>query len=205
MEDMTFDEWKKMHVEHHINGEKESVDMNNEEEMLKITDLISDDNLCQIAKNEINLLPDYFWTVAASSSGKYHPSYTLGEGGLARHVIAACKIALDLFSIYDFSEKEQDSILISLLLHDGFKRGKEDTGCTVHEHPILMKEYLLDKYGEAISDIAKAIGSHMGQWTTSKYSETVLDKPKTELEKFVHMCDYLASRKDVEIKFKGEE
>ena len=30
----------------------------------------------------VNLLPDYFFTVPASSTGKYHPSFSLGDGGL---------------------------------------------------------------------------------------------------------------------------
>ena len=41
----------------------------------------------------INLLPDYFFEVGASSSGKYHPNYALGKGGLVRHTKAAVRIA----------------------------------------------------------------------------------------------------------------
>ena len=41
----------------------------------------------------LNQLPDYFYEVAASSTGKYHPSYALGDGGLVRHTIAAVRIA----------------------------------------------------------------------------------------------------------------
>ena len=29
----------------------------------------------------LNMLPDYFYEVPASSTGKYHPSFSLGEGG----------------------------------------------------------------------------------------------------------------------------
>lgn len=28
----------------------------------------------------VNLLPDYFFNVPASSTGKYHPSFSLGDG-----------------------------------------------------------------------------------------------------------------------------
>ena len=41
----------------------------------------------------IGLLPDYFFRVAASSTGKYHPAFSLGEGGLLRHTKAAVRIA----------------------------------------------------------------------------------------------------------------
>lgn len=44
----------------------------------------------------VNLLPDYFFEVAASSTGKYHPSFSLGEGGLVRHTKVAVKIAHEL-------------------------------------------------------------------------------------------------------------
>ena len=33
----------------------------------------------------IDALPDYFFEVAAASTGKYHPKYAQGNGGLVRH------------------------------------------------------------------------------------------------------------------------
>ena len=42
---------------------------------------------------------------------------------------------------------------------------------------------------------AIAVASHMDKWTTSKYSDTVLPRPKTDIQKCVHLCDYIASRK----------
>ena len=44
----------------------------------------------------INALPDYFFMVAASSTGKYHPSFSLGEGGLERHTKVAVRIDYEL-------------------------------------------------------------------------------------------------------------
>ena len=32
----------------------------------------------------VNLLPDYFFLVPASSTGKYHPEFSLGSGGIGR-------------------------------------------------------------------------------------------------------------------------
>ena len=46
--------------------------------------------------NIINMLPDYWYHEAASSTGKYHPDYALGEGGLLRHSKAAMRIGLEL-------------------------------------------------------------------------------------------------------------
>ena len=69
----------------------------------------------------VNNLPDYFFTVPASSSGKYHPSYALGDGGLVRHTKAAVSIAHELFNLemFPFTNDEQDLIIVSLILHDG--------------------------------------------------------------------------------------
>lgn len=44
----------------------------------------------------------------------------------------------------------------------------------------------------------------MGQWTSDyKTGKEVLEKPKTGIQNFIHMCDYLASRKSIEINFEA--
>ena len=44
----------------------------------------------------INLLPDYFFTIPASSTGKYHPKFASSKSGLLKHTKAAVRIAHDL-------------------------------------------------------------------------------------------------------------
>lgn len=77
---------------------------------------IKSEKLHDFIEYVVNLLPDYFFEVAASSTGKYHPKYSLGEGGLVRHTKAAVKIAKDLMNLeqYRFSEDEKDVIIASL-------------------------------------------------------------------------------------------
>ena len=41
----------------------------------------------------------------------------------------------------------------------------------------------------------------MGPWNKDYNGNEVLPVPKTKYENFVHMCDYLASRKYLNIKF----
>ena len=48
------------------------------------------------ANKLIELLPDYFFEVPASSTGKYHPEYALGDGGLLIHSKAAMRIGYEL-------------------------------------------------------------------------------------------------------------
>lgn len=158
-------------------------------------------------------LPDYFYEVAASSSGKYHPQYALGQGGLVRHTKAAVRIALELFRCETvtghYSDNTKDIIISALLLHDGCKHGLNDSKYTITEHPIVVVEMirnnndlnnLLDK--EIFDKIMNGILTHMGQWTSDyKTGKEVLEKPKTGIQNFIHMCDYLASRKSIEINF----
>ena len=35
-----------------------------------------------------NRVPSYFWEIGASASGKYHPPFSQGNGGLVRHTKA---------------------------------------------------------------------------------------------------------------------
>ena len=165
----------------------------------------------QMAVNVLANVPEYFYHVPASSTGKYHSAYALGEGGLYRHVQAAVRIAhyqLELESC-DFTDNEKDMIIVALIFHDGWKQGLDSKGSTIHEHPVVAAEMfvefcggdLLDKNVEIVYNISSNIASHMGQWNTNKYSKEVLPKPITPMQKFVHACDYLASRKDIEVLF----
>lgn len=44
----------------------------------------------------------------------------------------------------------------------------------------------------------------MGPWTTDYQGNEILEKPKTKYQNFVHMCDYLASRKAILFNFDEE-
>ena len=173
---------------------------------------IENEDLREDAKTLVGDLPDYFFSVDASSSGKYHPKYAAGEGGLSRHVKSACKFAYELLSNpiigKPYSERDKDLIIIALLIHDGLKYGKgEKEKYTRFDHPILASEYVkenkkeLKMVDEDIEKVSSAIASHMGPWNTNSYSEVVLPLPKAPMEKFVHMCDYLASRRFINLDF----
>lgn len=153
-----------------------------------ILEQIDNKGIREFTYNALQLVPIDFFRQPASSTGKYHPNYSLGVGGLLRHTKAACVLALDLFNIYDFRPKKQDMILSALILHDTEKPDKL--------HPILVKrrlESLNEFYW--FDDIIELIEAHMGQW--NHFGK--LPKPTTEAERFVHLCDYLASRKEITV------
>ena len=158
----------------------------------------------------INKLPDYFYEVPASSTGKYHPSFSLGKGGLLRHTKAAVRIAIELFNdpaLNNFTQDEKDLIVFSLLLHDGLKSGFQKSEYTLFEHPILMSNYILESKNELeltqdeIDLVTRCIKTHMGPWTKNYKGEEILEPPVDKYQRFVHMCDYLASRKFLDVKF----
>ena len=168
---------------------------------------IKDERLKENAKIILNNLPDYFYKIQAASTGKYHPSYALGDGGVVRHTKAAVSFANNLFGIYKLDENTKDLIIISLLIHDGLKKGFDEEKYTRFDHPLLIGELLIkikDKLtltDNEIKEISNNVSSHMGRWNTSDYSDIVLPLPLTLTQKLVHMCDYLASRKQISFNF----
>ena len=172
---------------------------------------IKDEMIRDDCRMLIEELPDYFFLVPASSTGKYHPSYSLGEGGLLRHTKAAVRIGYELLcdsSIGDkYTQTEKDIMLMGLLLHDGVKHGIPKEKYVRFDHPILMANFVLDHKDELLmSDseielLCSVIRTHMGPWTTDYDGEEVLEAPKTKYQNFVHMCDYLASRKCLLVPF----
>ena len=172
---------------------------------------IKDETYRNDAAYLISILPDYFFEVPASSTGKYHPSFSQGKQGLVRHTKVALKIAKDILDLEymsnDFNQNEKDLILIAILFHDTQKLGNPQEKYTKFDHPLLAANFIEEHKNQTtfteseIELIKKMISSHMGEWNTSSYSITTLPKPKNKFEFFVHMCDYLSSKKYLDVKF----
>lgn len=170
---------------------------------------VKDPKIKAFAEKAIGMLPDYFFEVAASSTGKYHPAYALGNGGLVRHTKAAVEIANEMYrmEMYDrvYSAAQKDLMLVALMLHDGWKHGPDATAgkYTVADHPTVCADWIKATpeltemlTPEQIDFLCGCIASHMGQWCTDyKSGRQILPKPVTPAQKYVHMADYLASRK----------
>ena len=185
--------------------------MNKEEMFLDELEYIKDEKLQDSLLKIIESLPEYWFHVAASSTGKYHPKYSLGEGGLLRHSKAAMRIGYELLgnpSIGEkYTEREKDLMLIALLVHDGLKLGEKEERYTRFDHPILMANFIINnqkKYNLEEEDakfIADVIKTHMGPWTKDYSGNEVLERPKTKYQNFVHMCDFLAAKKFLQVSF----
>lgn len=172
---------------------------------------IKDDKIREDLKQLVSKLPDYFFEVPASSSGKYHPAFAVGNQGLLKHTKVAVRIAYELLEnpgINNFTNREKDLIIVATLLHDGIKSGVPQEKYTRFDHPLLAANFVKENSTlpkEDIDLIEEMISTHMGIWTTDYNGNDVLPKPKNKYQRFVHMCDYIASRKFININFNGTD
>lgn len=178
-----------------------------------ILNTIVNDDIREFAQVLVEGLPNYIWEVGASSTGKYHPQYSLGLGGLMRHQIAVVRFLNYFFELEQYQSlgsRQMDLMRVAGLVHDGRKSGEqtdyERSKFTKFDHPIQMANVVRSYDGQYLSHdelefISRCIESHMGQWSTDKKSSTVLPKPEDVYQHFVHLADYLASRKDLTMAF----
>ncbi len=175
---------------------------------------IKNDNVRNSTEYVLEMMPDYFYEIPASSSGKYHPIFSLGQGGLARHVKVAMRILEEIFkdeAFGTYDEYTQDLMRMALMLHDGFKSGIEYSGHTCSEHPVIMSDFILnnkDKLSISEEDaifVSNMIRSHMGPWNKDKQGNVIMPVPKTREELIIHLCDYIASRNFLNVHFENNE
>ena len=184
--------------------------MNKLEFFKKELEYIKNSDIKESAMFMINILPDYFFEVPASSTGKYHPKFAASENGLVKHTKVAVRIAYELLSnpsLHRFNDREKDLIIMALLLHDGLKSGLIKDKYTKVDHPLLIVNYIRENISnlflkeEEVDILCSAISSHMGPWNKDYNDNEILPVPKTAIERFVHMCDYLSSKKFLDVEF----
>lgn len=186
--------------------------------MEPILTTIKNNDIREFAEVLVSGLPAYIWEVGASSTGKYHPAYSLGVGGLMRHQIAVVRFLNYFFGLEQyntkFTDREMDLMRVAGLIHDGRKSGEqadyERSKFTKFDHPIQMANIIRSYDGQHLNHdelefMAHCIESHMGQWSTDKKSSTVLPKPTDDYQEMIHLADYLASRKDLTMTFDMSE
>ena len=139
--------------------------MSKSEHFKKELEYIKSDKIRNACKEMIELLPDYFFEIPASSTGKYHPEYALGKGGLLRHTKAAVRIAYELLGDECIGNKytadEKDLMIMALILHDGLKSGYDHEKYTRFDHPILMADYIMDNEEKKDIEIVSGDGTNL--------------------------------------------
>lgn len=190
---------------------------NDQKELVQpILNTITNSDIKEFAMVLLEDMPDYIWHIGASSTGKYHPTYSLGEGGLMRHQIAVVRFLNFFFELEQYNSKlttrQMDLMRVAGLLHDGRKSGSqqdyETSKYTRFNHPLLMADEIRKYDGkyldhEEIEFIADVVSKHMGQWSEDRKSNVVLPKPSDRFSRMLHVADYLASRKCPTMDFTG--
>ena len=167
----------------------------------------------ELFENEINYIQDeelrdfvrwffdekvgaWFWTSGASSSGKYHPIFSQGKGGLVRHTRSVAMVCWELLRMNSYAymkDEYKDYAIVACLLHDVCKYGvgNEIDKNAYKDHGKLAAELVdfawLDFFNKPAPEfLCSAIRTHMGQWGE--------EKPFTNIDRLVHLSDYIASR-----------
>lgn len=128
-------------------------------------------------------------SVPASSSGKYHPLFAQGEGGLIRHSKAVAQGAYALAGLLNVPG-DKDRFVVAGLMHDMWKLGPEGKfGFTDPKHGSLAADALM-KAG--LSDEAGLAGPHMGNFSKGQYKNA--PKISTFDQRLLNNADWLMSR-----------
>lgn len=159
---------------------------------------ISTPAIKEMAMVMLPIVPDYFWTCPASSSGKYHPEFDLGIGGTKHHSMMVALCVREMALAEGRTQEEIELLVFCALYHDCMKQGKgEGVGYTVFDHPTLAAALIIDTFpGNRIAyEAAKIIASHMGKWNISKDGSQKLPLPITGMQKLLSHADMIASRR----------
>lgn len=183
-----------------------------------VLNTFENDDIKNFAIVLLDNLPEYIWRVPASSTGKYHPAYSLGEGGLMRHQIAVVRFLNFFLELEQYNKiipsRERDLLRVAGLIHDGRKSGSqsdyERSKYTKFDHPLQMAAVIRSYDGKYLNHneielIAHCIESHMGSWNFDKKTGECLPKPEDLYQELVHLADYLASRKTLTMDFENIE
>ena len=154
-------------------------------------------------------VPLQFYILPASSSGKYHPQFSQGEGGLVRHTKAVVMFLEELLRLSSYAympEDYKDYAYAAAIMHDTCKYGfGEELDKTKYADHAANAAANWEEFCEVMDYqphpfIAMAIRAHMGQWTTNKD-----EKPFTIIDRVVHLADYIARRPFIDIPSIKEE
>lgn len=165
--------------------------------------LIIDEDLRMAVKSYMeDFTPDYFWFDGASSSGKYHPTFAQGVGGLVRHTKAVVMFAEELLRMNTYAymkEEYKDYVIAACIVHDTCKYGIEEFDKAEYKNHAAnaakaFTDWCQDCGFTCPEMLVNAIRAHMGQWSTNKE-----DRPFTNIDRCVHLADYMASRSFIDI------
>jgi len=131
---------------------------------------------------------------SASSTGKYHPKFANKEFGLSKHTKAVVRFVQVICNA--FPELDQDTMIIAALAHDIFKYSSDDSQHTSKYH---AKDAGMELHRIGLKDEARLVYAHMGNFDKGAPAPEEFD------EKCLHLADYLASQKWIDVDWDEDE
>lgn len=154
-------------------------------------------------------IPDYFFSMPSSTSGKYHNPKQCEKYGQLYHTFMFASILNHRLRLKGNRElyntpETRDCMRCIPMFHDAVKKGWNGSMYTVANHPVLAAEWvrtikvqhMIDQYH--IEMIAGMCETHSGEWNKTKSGNVIMPEPRNAMELFIHECDILASRADLD-------
>lgn len=150
-------------------------------------------------------IPDYMFTMPASTSGKYHNAKQCEKFGQIYHEYMFSEILNYLLNLKHNKETYclpivRDCMRCVPVFHDSVKCGLNKSKYTVSEHPVLAAEWVRttkvehDIPSQFKEIIANMCESHSGEWNKDRGGNVIMSEPRNEMEFLIHECDILSSR-----------
>lgn len=154
---------------------------------------IDDFDIREFVKKTLDIVDPVHRIKPASSTGKYHPKYASGEGGLIRHIKVTVRNVIELIRATPAVESEKDELIAAAILHDMWKYPEgRDHEFTAFDHPALGGQWCKD---HGFDTIGRLIAAHQGIWTTSRQMPGFEnEQPRKFDEWLLHFADLMASR-----------
>ena len=160
-------------------------------------EMIMDSKIRNFVRLALENVPDKFWTMPASSGGKYHPTSSQGYGGLITHTREVVYIAKTIIEskMFNLEKLDIDCIYASCILHDGWKYPNESFFTHKHHATIASNRLveLAEKEGLIaetwLNPLVSCVLAHNGYFTKEYVGE------HSDIQKIVHLADFIASRK----------
>lgn len=154
---------------------------------------IDDFDIREFVKKTLDEVDPIHRTKPASSTGKYHPKYAAGEGGLIRHIKVTVRNVIELIRATPAVESEKDELIAAAIIHDMWKYPEgRDHEFTAFDHPALGGQWCKD---HGFDTIGRLVASHQGIWTTSRQMPGFEnEQPRKFDEWLLHYSDLMASR-----------
>ena len=154
---------------------------------------IDDFDIREFVKKTLDTVDPIHRIKPASSTGKYHPKYASGEGGLIRHIKVTVRNVIELIRATPAVESEKDELIAAAILHDMWKYPEgRDHEFTAFDHPALGGQWCKD---HGFDTIGRLIAAHQGIWTTSRQMPGFENEQPRKFDEWIlHFSDLMASR-----------